>query len=437
MLGSRGQSSIAMTKLSIEKLTLRPGTKESYIYDRDFSRLALRVRRSADGGYSHAWVYCYMLHGKRKKRYIGSYPKVPIREAHEQARQYEQEIDRGDDPVQLVLERREHSKPRTFGELYERWFEESIKLIRPKSYTHVAQIFRDHVFYSTHIKDTSLSNISRGLLLNIIAKIKKKGIDRTLEMSVQLLKQLFSWAELVEYMERDPARRLKEEEFVHIESRSRYLDKKEIFKLIQGLNKAKVESQFIHAIMLILATGNRSTETRLIKISDVNLQEKTITIPAENQKKVPKTERKTHVVHLSDFALKHVNGLINLAGPSKYLIPHLRYSKDRFLKPISKCILMLQLARHDGVSAQHQSNHLHFEAGKFTIHDLRRTASTHMQSLGVLYDVIDKCQNHKIKGEVRRTYLRSEMRPQMIDAWNKLGAFLQEIEDAALEDCDK
>jgi hypothetical protein len=48
------------------------------------------------------------------------------------------------------------------------------------------------------------------------------------------------------------------------------------------------------------------------------------------------------------------------------------------------------------------------ENGEWTPHDLRRTGATMMQALGVMPDVIDRCQNHVLAGSrVRRHYLKA------------------------------
>ena len=425
-------SAIVMTKLSIEKLVLNVGQKERLVYDLDHSRLALRVRRNAGGTYSHAWMYLYMHEGARRKMYLGSYPKVSIKEAHATAAQLSSEIDSGIDPVQVRFECSEFGVPKTFGELYERWFKESAKKKRAKSHSHVAQIFRDHVFYSQSVKTIQLASLKPHFIKSILDRIQAKGKYRTLVMTLQLLKQMFAWAEHLEFIDRNPARAFTDSDFVRIFSRERFLDRSEISSFIQGLHRAEVEPQFISAFMLILATANRSTETRLIKLKDVNLTARTISIPVENQKEVLGVVKKEHVVHLSEFALKHVKQLIELARGSEYLLTHLRYSEKRFKEPISKSTLMQQLARNDGISPHCKTSYLQLKGGRFTVHDLRRTAASHMQDLGVSYDVIDKCQNHEIPGKVRRTYMRAAMRLEMIEAWDRLGQFLEEIESEAL-----
>jgi len=56
----------------------------------------------------------------------------------------------------------------------------------------------------------------------------------------------------------------------------------------------------------------------------------------------------------------------------------------------------------------------------FTLHDLRRTARTHLAALGVSRDVAERCLNHKLKG-VEGTYDRHDYfveRRHALTAWS-------------------
>lgn len=66
------------------------------------------------------------------------------------------------------------------------------------------------------------------------------------------------------------------------------------------------------------------------------------------------------------------------------------------------------------------------ENGEWTPHDLRRTGATMMQALGVMPDVIDRCQNHLLAGSrVRRHYLKHDYADETKQAWAKLGAAIE------------
>jgi hypothetical protein len=68
---------------------------------------------------------------------------------------------------------------------------------------------------------------------------------------------------------------------------------------------------------------------------------------------------------------------------------------------------------------------------------MRRTASTVMQELGVLPDIIDRCQNHKMPGDdqarrmhrVRKHYQHYDYAREKREAWDKLGQRLDLILD--------
>jgi integrase len=56
----------------------------------------------------------------------------------------------------------------------------------------------------------------------------------------------------------------------------------------------------------------------------------------------------------------------------------------------------------------------------FTVHDLRRTASTHLNEQGYPADVIEKALNHAVRGGVRGIYNRAqyaEERKKMLQEW--------------------
>jgi integrase len=76
---------------------------------------------------------------------------------------------------------------------------------------------------------------------------------------------------------------------------------------------------------------------------------------------------------------------------------------------------------------QHRSKRtesLVLPGGRWTAHDLRRTAATFMADLGISGDVIDECLNHVIESRVRRTYIRNRRPAEQARAFDALGARL-------------
>ena len=62
--------------------------------------------------------------------------------------------------------------------------------------------------------------------------------------------------------------------------------------------------------------------------------------------------------------------------------------------------------------------------GRWTPHDLRRTAASLMAGMGISGDVIDECLNHQIENRVRRVYIRDRREADQARAFDALGARL-------------
>ena len=73
---------------------------------------------------------------------------------------------------------------------------------------------------------------------------------------------------------------------------------------------------------------------------------------------------------------------------------------------------------------------LKLPGGRWTAHDLRRTAATIMADLGISGDVIDECLNHVIESRVRRTYIRNRRPVEQARAFDALGARLAALTSA-------
>ena len=96
--------------------------------------------------------------------------------------------------------------------------------------------------------------------------------------------------------------------------------------------------------------------------------------------------------------------LRELSFNGRYVFPTRQGRED---KPVSKSIL------NNAISA------LNLGVDGFVIHDLRRTASTHLNEMGYPSDAIEKALSHSIKG-VRGVYNRAQYsaeRKRMLQAW--------------------
>ena len=147
--------------------------------------------------------------------------------------------------------------------------------------------------------------------------------------------------------------------------------------------------------------------------------------------------QRNHLIHLSDFAAQHFAELATLreadritGKPLPWVFPDSRGTGPVCIKSFGK-----QLAdRQSSESARLQNrtksvDALVLEGGRWTAHDLRRTASTMMSQLGIPDDVINECQNH-IKQGMSGLYIQDRREAEQIEAFDALGQRLATLRAA-------
>jgi integrase len=166
----------------------------------------------------------------------------------------------------------------------------------------------------------------------------------------------------------------------------------------------------------------------------VNMEARTWYLPdSKNQR--------DHTIHLSEFAMVQVRGLLalrestlNEAGVT-VLSPWL-FPNTSGKGPLDSKTLQKQLHDRQRLGANHLTGRTKLtdilwinaerDAGKWTCHDLRRSAATLMARLGIGDDVINQALNHKLQG-ISGVYLHDRRLPQQALAFDALGAKLAEL----------
>jgi integrase len=115
--------------------------------------------------------------------------------------------------------------------------------------------------------------------------------------------------------------------------------------------------------------------------------------------------------------------------PSAWVFPNARVTGPVCVKSFGKQLADRQRVDSDDRLSRRskQTGALALPGGRWTAHDLRRTAATLMAELGISGDVIDECLNHVIESRVRRTYIRDRRLPEQARAFDALGARLHTL----------
>jgi integrase len=368
------------------------------------------------------------------------YPGTMLAAARELALPYRVKADSGVDPNEerkranaakvAQSEARAEVKRRelTVRTLFTRWKETDLTLIvkgdnrsgRKDGGEYVGQQFERHVF--PHIGDIQATQLRRADIMALLDSIKAQGANRTANIMLALLRQMFRFAAKRDLIEVDPTFGIdKRDAGGKDNERDRILSEAEVRELAAKVSIANLNPRTEAALWLLLATAARVGELIKAEWSHVDTLTRTWTIPAGNSK-----NGKAHQIQLSDFALKWFDRLAALRSNPTWVFPNVMEQSHVCTKTINK-----QFSDRQRTPEQRMSNRaanttaLAVTGGKWVPHDLRRTAASFMQSLDVSSDVIDRCLNHTEQNKVTRTYQRNEMIPQRTEAFRKLGAHLE------------
>ncbi len=184
------------------------------------------------------------------------------------------------------------------------------------------------------------------------------------------------------------------------------------------------------AVWLCLSTICRIGELLMSRWEHVDFENRIWFIPRENVKGT-RGKKNNHYVYLSDFSLKQFKRLQTLTGDTEWCFPSRDKKNHVCVKSVSKLIGDRQEQfkdRPNGLKGRRNDNTLVLGDEEWTLHDMRRTEATIMQKMGISLDIIDRCQNHIIRGsKVRRHYMKYDYAEEKQEAWERLGAQIEEI----------
>lgn len=285
---------------------------------------------------------------------------------------------------------------------------------------YVRLLFKWRVFPT--LGEVAAGDVRKTDVLRLLDQAKSEGKLRTANMLLASLKQMFRFALVREIVERSPTDTLTSRDAGGKDvERERVLADSEIKALVAALPTSGLSTTAITAIWLILATGVRSGEAFNACWAHVNLDAGTWHLPkTKNQRE--------HTIHLSEFARAQFEELALNAEHDEdgKLLPWVFPNAFRN-GPTTAATFGKKLSDRQRSAERKLKNRtprtetLVLPGGRWTAHDLRRTAATIMADLGISGDVIDECLNHVIESRVRRTYIRNRRPVEQARAFDALG----------------
>lgn len=351
---------------------------------------------------SVAWRYQYRLNGRREKVTIGSYPEISLTDARAKHREYRSLLAKGQSPARArQREKADDAEADTLEEFAKRWLDKNAS--RPKWRACQEQWLTRDIYPA--LGKRKLAEIEHSQILDLLDGIVDRGAKHSAMRVRGILSQIFQYAIGRQKVSSNPVRDIPAGDYCKPEARDRTLDSAEIRRFLQHLDACGAEEQNKIALRLLLLTLVRKTELRIAEWAHVDLDRAVWEIPAEHMKM-----KRPHVVYLSQQAVTLFRRLKTLAGDSPLVLPGARNRKQPCGQPTLNAVLY---------AIEHAALRNKKEWKRFTVHDLRRTASTLLHEAGFRPDVIEKCLAHNIKG-VAGTYNRAEyadQRREMLQQW--------------------
>lgn len=456
----------------------------------DGEGLFLRVRPAGvkNPAGTKDWFFIYKNESRQNVRlHLGAYPDKGLAEARSDADRLRSQRAQGLDPKeeaanqlaeqkrererQIELERLEAAKL-TMNQLFEEWdahhgatLDPHWRAVRQSHWrVHLAPLFGSH----------KVASATRQQAMKLYDHMVKEGKEATARKVLALLKQIMQWAverdhaapnhELLHASPPKPKRRVTDDQLPenfdieahlakHGESvigddgeddlTGRALQFGELVLLLSERLPASTQAESGKRLLkLMLATGLRGVEATRLRWNWISLERRLMIVPAGAAKK----RRQLHV-HLSDFALEQLRFMAVFRKPDNdHVFPAPRATGNSILrvnigndissrqfydlpdeKPEARAARLAKRLKYKRATSDVARYNL--PGGKWTLYDLRRTAATRLEELGISRDIVARVLSHaredaKTTGRYAR-YANWEARCQALDLLGK-----------ALADCE-
>ena len=422
---------------------LRPKEKAFKVADRD----GMYVTVSTAG--TKSFRYDYRLNGRRETLTIGRYddaagaksPRdlealdfgmtVSLAEARSLLSTARRSVERGESPSRTkAAKRQEAVESLTFGGWAEKYFADKADPNNGARLADSTLAMRRSVYrryLQAPFGKLKLDEISAPQLMKHCESIREKGAAAPAVQvrEIVLLVYRFVIAKDKSLAVTNPAEAIRPSDIATFKPRDRALSPTEIRRFLAALDTTATAATLRLALRFVMLTLVRKGEFVNARWNEVDFDSATWTIPKERMK-----TSKSHVVYLSGQAQDVLVTFKTCFSASQYLHPG-RYDMDT---PISNATLNRVI---EAAVAAVRAKGEDFES--FTVHDLRRTASSLLNEVGFNRDWIEKCLAHE-EGSIRGVYNKAEYAEQrrvmlqawadMIDAWSR-GESVKEIVHAA------
>ncbi|EOU5465511.1 tyrosine-type recombinase/integrase [Escherichia coli] len=384
---------------------LKPQDKLYKVSDRDGLYVAVLTSGTV------SFRYDYRINGRRETLVIGQYGRdgISLAEAREELIAAKKLLKAGQSPAAA---KRDGIKKIRGAETFAVHTDSYMKhVILADSTRAMKQAVIDRDILPV-LGNKMMAEITTSMVRDLCDRIVERGGRATAVQAREIISSVYRHANDRGHGLFNPAADIKPSSIAIFKPRERTLTPEEIGLFFRTLDAIGAMGTMKMALKLALITMVRKGEFTNATWDEIDFKKWTWTIPSDRMK-----GSRAHVIYLPKQAQDILVGLQMCAGGSEYLVPG-RYN---FRKPLSNAALnslidrTVKIINEDGEHIQ-----------GFTVHDMRRTASTLLHEAGYPSDWIEKALAHEQKG-VRAVYNKAEYARQraymlqqwadMIDSW--------------------
>jgi integrase len=343
------------------------------------------------------WVLRIVIKGKRCDLGLGGFPLVPLAEAREEALRLRRIARKGGDP--LAERRQERRIVPTFEDAAKKVHEGLIATFRNEKHKtdwiSSLQMYAFPIFGSRQVDQIQSPDILGALSAIWTSK------PETARRVKQRIRTVFDWCKVNAYCLNNPIEGITKALPKHNGKQTHMpaLPYAEVPMFLEKLREANTATAIKLGFEFLILTASRTSEVILAKWTEIDLDTKTWTVPAERMK-----AKEEHRVPLCERCLEILEAMKKISDSGEYVFP------GRSLhQPLSNMAFLMALER--------------MGYGNITAHGFRSSfrdwaeEKTNFQN-----SVIEASLAHTVKSKVEAAYLRTTLfdkRRDLMRSWEK------------------
>jgi integrase len=363
----------ALTAKAIEKFQPDP-KRRLEVPDGLLPGLYLVVQPSG----AKSWAVRYRANGKPVKFTLGRFPAIRLSKARDLARDNLEAVAKGNDPAADKRAARTApgavSLPDTVGALCDLYIERHLKPNVRRWENNAGPEIENHI--RPRLGNLAVAALTRAHVREVVRGISDRhpvAANRVLAR----LRAILNWALAEDLVEVNVAAGIKRP--IREKPVDRILSDAELREIWQATDCLKYPARDFARLLVL--SGQRRDDVRLMRWAEIDLEGKMWTIPAARYK-----SRRAHMVPLPEAMVDIIKALPNRDNGGY------AFSLDGGESPYSN------------VSRPKAALDKAAKVGGWTWHDVRRTMRTGLSRLGVREDIAERTIGHAVGGRLGRTY---------------------------------